>query len=119
MFDPVERKEKAISPVVRQPASNVPLLSIPDYKAQRHHVILRGTGLTPAWEVSFLSALQCAKSFGDAYLVLFPGALLLGRGGGKCLCKSIHSPTLLSEEKQLLQLKQVGRRVSAEPSESC
>jgi len=43
----------------------IPLLSLPDYKAQRHNTILRGTGLSPAQEVSFFSAFQCAKPFGD------------------------------------------------------
>ena len=59
----------------------IPLLSLPDYKAQRHNTILRGTGLSPAQEVPFFSALQCAEPFGDPYSVLrvSPGTLLPGR----------------------------------------
>lgn len=54
-------------------------------------MILRGIGLSPAQELSFSSALQCAERFVDPYPVLGVSQVLSSCGGWeKLLCEAIY-----------------------------
>lgn len=80
-------------------------------------MILRGTGLTQLEKSHFFLCYNVLSPLGIRTLHSVSQVLSSCGGWEKCLCEAILSTTLLSEEKQLLQLRQVGKRVS-EPSES-
>lgn len=73
------------------------------HQLEKSHFFLHYNVLSPLGIPTLCSVSQVLSSWG---------------GWQKCLCEATPSITLLSENKQLLQLKQAGRRVSAEPSES-